>query len=115
MINKELAVSKGLTPERIIAIEQVNELLQAHLARPEMFLPDDKVATVISAFEYTLQALWMFDPDSSKHSYWNKVKGCSCPKLDNDELWGTGLRRVDRGCRFHGCDIKKGNKPLLKA
>lgn len=88
MINKELAVSKGLTQEGIIAIEQGVELLNTYLLRPEMFLPDDKVVDVIAGFEYALQALWAFDSDAAKHKYWNKVKGCSCPQLDNDELWG---------------------------
>lgn len=47
MTNKELAVSKGLTPERIIAIEEVTSLLQTYLLRPEMFVDFMEVMKMI--------------------------------------------------------------------
>lgn len=48
-----------------------------------------------------LQISWGFEVDSN---YWREhyLPGCTCAKLDNDELVGTAQRWVSSDCPYHG-------------
>ena len=46
--------------------------------------------------------MWGFDRDSTKHTWWNKIDGCTCPVLDNKDLLGTRYRIYSESCKWHG-------------
>lgn len=102
MINKELAEKQQLTPGTITAIEVLQTQLKAFLARPTMYAEEKDVAQIVESFEYVTQFLWGFPLDRDFHRYWNRVKGCECPHLDNQERCGTHYRVINPICPFHG-------------
>lgn len=87
---------------------QVLKSIMCELLHKPLFV-DIKYCTdlpkLIEAVEYQMQEVLGFNKDSKFHSYWNKLDGCTCPKMDNDELFGTGERIISEDCPFHG---KKG-------
>lgn len=104
-INIELAKARNLSDETVTAIEQIHLRLSAILARPDMHAESPKKAVeIVESLEYTLQLLWGFPVDKSFHSYWFKLKGCTCPKLDNRERFGTGRRIITDNCPYHCID-----------
>ena len=54
--------------------------------------------------EFRLQENWNFDLDSSKHTWWNKLPGCLCPKMDNDERFGCN-KIMNSKCPYHGFNV----------
>lgn len=56
----------------------------------------------LEPLEFKLQDLWGFDKNSNFHIYWFKSKKCSCPKLDNKNKLGSGLRYINSQCIIHG-------------
>ena len=51
--------------------------------------------------EDKLQAQWGFTVDRSKQGWYNVPK-CACPKLDNQDLFGTDYQIYSKICPFHG-------------
>jgi hypothetical protein len=80
-------------------VELINEEIDYILANPEMY--DDPVQT-IEDLEFKLQAAWGFSQDKNYHTRWNKIKGCTCPTMDNRERIGTPYRIHDTSCKWHG-------------
>lgn len=58
----------------------------------------DKLYTEL---EFKLQSLWKFNRDASKHRFWKRPK-CSCPKLDNEDRYGTNFAIYSGNCILHG-------------
>ena len=58
----------------------------------------DKIVTQI---EFQLQTLWRFKQDETMHRWFERPK-CSCPKMDNSEMLGTGVRYTNPNCIIHG-------------
>lgn len=42
--------------------------------------------------EYKLQKLWKFPKNAAYHRFWDRPK-CSCPVLDNEDRYPTGIDR----------------------
>ena len=91
-----------------------------------MTLPDERTRAVHAAREFLLDLLdpkktprvprdirlrahsvlrhypWISDMRRSDHFDWDLKYGpCTCPKMDNADLAGTGLRWVTGGCPIH--------------
>ena len=98
MINLELAEKQGLTEEDISAIKAAYQILFGVLEHPEKY---DNPVSLIEEIEYTLQDMWKFEKDRTKHSYWYKIKGCTCPVLDNKDRWGVDQRVISVDCKWH--------------
>lgn len=51
--------------------------------------------------EQTLQALWGFKQEDRfiKHWYYSF---CTCPKMDNDDAYPTGMYITSQNCPIHG-------------
>ena len=58
----------------------------------------------IQSIEYQMQDNWNFNRDKFKHKYWYRVPGCTCPKLDNEDRWGTIYQVTSKDCPFHGIE-----------
>lgn len=116
-INSELLIKQGKESNLFDIIEVRSELMQ-WLDSPEsmyalrtQMIPGQKdglndyynfVVNAIETLEFELQDLWGFDRDRKFHSYWYKVEGCLCPKMDNKDLIGTDKRIQHFECPYHG-------------
>ncbi len=96
--NEDLIKLKNIAPEYRQVLTDTYKLLTMVLDRPDLY--EDPVEYV-EALEYTLQILWAFPPDRNYHSYWNKLKGCTCSDLDNRDMMGTPYRQINSDCPFH--------------
>lgn len=104
-INERLAQSKGLSEET------VRLLVQTHIRLRRMFWiasrithrdERKRIGAIVQKIEFKLQRLWGFKQDPNFHSWFFRIPGCTCPKMDNQERIGTGyfIRTLD--CPFHG-------------
>ncbi len=59
------------------------------------------ISNTIRDIEFMLQKNWNLDQDENKHSYQNKLPGCLCGSMDNQDIWGTGIRWVNQKCPYH--------------
>lgn len=101
-INMKLAEARGLDENTITAIESVHSLLVSVLNHPEKFDKPSEVVEVVESVEFTLQLLWGFPTNRNYHKWWNRVKGCSCPRMDNDDMIGSEYKIYNSGCPYHG-------------
>lgn len=94
------------------AWKNVNKLKEAHWLKnmliDMMLETNDKeelksLALDITEVEFELQDLWGFDRNTRYHRFWALPK-CQCPKMDNDDWYGTkySIKAVD--CPLHGKD-----------
>ena len=86
-------------PEKKQTLRKWYNELGKVLDNPELY--DDPVRR-IEEIEYLLQSTWGFPENKASHSYWNKIKGCTCPKDDNFFAFGTGVRYYNSSCKWHG-------------
>jgi hypothetical protein len=59
------------------------------------------LAKEVTKLEYRLQKLWHFKKNQNFHRFWD-LPHCSCPKMDNEERWGTKHHIYDNNCIIHG-------------
>lgn len=79
------------------AVLAVHAVLRVIKSTPENYADP---AQLIEDMEFTLQGLWKFDRSKDHHTHWIDIKGCTCPKMDNKDHWGTG-RLTASDCPFH--------------
>lgn len=97
--NKRLMEKLDIPEHTRRCLDDVYKQLTMVINRPDLY--EDPVQHV-EALEYTMQILWGFTPDMRQHNYWYRIKGCTCPSMDNGELTGTGRRLISGDCPFHG-------------
>lgn len=59
------------------------------------------IAESITSVEFQLQKAWKFPLDKNYHTYFLKLPGCTCPKLDNSDNIGTSTRYIRDSCVYH--------------
>lgn len=97
--NEELADSQGLTDEDRLELDELYLDLNFALDNPEVF---DSVEEAVRQLEFELQRVWRFTQDPKFHRYQLEIKGCTCPRLDNFELFGhTASRYITSDCPWH--------------
>ena len=102
-INDTLARSKGLSEDTIIAIQAVMNKIAIIQQRPLYYFECYKDAVLaVEALETTLQLLWGFSYNKNYQTYRFGFKDCSCPKIDNRDMVGSGQFIHDKGCVVHG-------------
>jgi len=99
-LNPHLVKKQKLTSRDIERLMPAYEELALILSK-DCPLPVDEIEDAITGAEYKLQRLWQFDLNYKMHSYWFHSERCSCPKVENSELFGTGLRHYGRECELH--------------
>ena len=60
-------------------------------------------ANDLTLCEFELQKLWKFPEDARFHRFWETPR-CECPKMDNEERYGTSYSAISLGCKLHGRD-----------
>lgn len=101
-INMKLAEAKGLDKDTIVAIETVHNRLTQILNRPTYYGEPEEIVKIVEGIEYTLQLLWGFPLDRNFHKWWNRIKDCKCPMMDNDDMFGSEYRIYNSDCPYHG-------------
>jgi len=103
-LNPDLAVSQGLT------VDDLRGLRHSHRKMIRVFEKMEKetcscklkkLASEVEGIEFEIQDLWRFGRDRDKHSWWYKCPKCQCPKIDNKDMWGTGMRIMNSSCPIH--------------
>lgn len=101
-INHRLAEVQGLSAVDIARIEDIGEHLMDVLSNPSDHGLPQTIPKLVESLETRLQGLWGFTQDPKYHRYGHHISGCTCPKMDNDELVGhTTMRYVNANCPFH--------------
>lgn len=105
-INQALVKRQGIGDERLAKIQALHErrylLIQEmeQLPRESGFLL--KIgAEAITEIDYELQELWGFERNREYHRFW-ELPHCTCPKMDNNERYGTGMYIINQDCPIHG-------------
>lgn len=104
MINMELVRERDIDENIVERIKLCHAYLDDVLENPSVFLesPMDVTKHILD-LEYKLQELWGFTQDFKFHRYGYRVKWCSCPVMDNDDMVGhTDKRYINVGCPYHG-------------
>ncbi|WVS24662.1 hypothetical protein PSPHG_CDS_0181 [Pseudomonas phage Psxphi15] len=97
--NEKLADQQGLTTEEREALDLTYDLLHDVLEYPERY---ENVEDTVRELEYRLQKEWKFPQDPKFHRYQLEIKGCTCPRMDNFELFGhTADRYRVSDCPWH--------------
>ena len=106
-LNMLLATRLGLSPKRIAKIEVTQAVAEAVMDRMRTLDPAQdrqELLGLVNAWasaQFILQAAWGFAEDSSFHRFW-LLPHCQCPKLDNEERWGTKYTIRASQCPLHG-------------
>jgi len=58
-------------------------------------------ARLLTNLENEIQELFNFEPNVNFHRFWETPK-CECPKLDNEDCHGVGIKYINPKCKFHG-------------
>jgi hypothetical protein len=67
-------------------------------------------AELIDKLEFVQQAFWGLSLDPNFHMFWI-LPHCSCPKAENEHLWGTCVHMHDPDCPIHSGDPLIGEDP----
>ena len=102
--------SKGLNQNEVDELKDLHvEMmdLQDSIADKEELTEDEakKYIGTLENIEFDMQELWTFPRSSKFHTHWFNDKNCSCPKMDNSDVVGTGLRYYNGGCKVHKPNI----------
>jgi len=100
--------------------EQIQAINLMHISREAMLTAannDVNSAKAIYpswvALETALQRLWGFTEDISYVKFWH-YPHCTCPKIDNDDLYPSGLYVFNNSCPIHGTVVETNDSKELK-
>lgn len=100
--NPTLADERKISLEYQVVMHDAYTQLYSLMARPDLYsCNSDEILERCHALEYVLQFLWGFELTDKMHRYDYRIKGCTCPKMDNDDRVGTDQRVVRGGCPIH--------------
>ena len=105
-LNQALLDSQKVSPEQAKTLEELYTQLDALFETCAPTTDDilevvgEEVTNMIKEIEFQLQVNWNFEKDELKHTWWNKVPGCKCPRIDNDERFGCP-KLISSGCPIH--------------
>ena len=103
-INHALADKMGLSLDVRNKIENTHEFLDYVLNNPSEF---NEPVAIVEFTEYFLQQLWGFKQDRNFHTHWWRIKGCTCPSLDNLDRVDTGQRVINATCPWHKGEVNE--------
>jgi len=104
-LNPFLAIKQKIT------VGDLETLKELHVERLELFdeMEAEKDVKILSKqvkklqkLEFAMQKAWGFEQDAKFHSWWFKVPQCLCPKMDNEDMLGTGYNVFSDSCPLHG-------------
>lgn len=110
MYNKQLAESRGLSPEIQSLIQNLQDKRQ--LIKNEMERNQDESESLKKGLlkefrdnEIELQKAWGFENNAHLRFMEElKISGCNCPFLDNKDARGL-QRYTNKTCRWHNLEV----------
>ena len=111
-LNKTLLKQQAINPETEEGLQATHTMLELLLDNPEL-VGIDSVSEVVRGLEFALQKLWDFPQNKNFHSYQFMIKGCECPKMDNEELFRScqPYRYYNMECPVHSTKKKEPEQP----
>lgn len=106
-VNLSLAEERGLSYDDVRIVEtlhKVRDRIHKKLKTKET-KPTPAVAKFLKDIEETLGEIWFGKANLSYYKFW-KVPKCTCPKIDNEDIYPSELYSYSMGCPLHG---KKAN------
>lgn len=85
----------------IMRLHEIKHYLFQFMESTDDVVKLKKYAKLVEDVEYKLQYHWGFNVDNKYHD-WFRVPKCSCPRMDNQDVKGTGIRYTDSNCVIHG-------------
>ncbi len=113
--NKELLLKQKVTREQRQELEHIYALLENIVNVAKILQEDDDltystgyiISNTIRDIEFQLQKNWNFPQNENFHTYQNKLPGCTCSKIDNDDRFGIEGKWITQTCPYHSFLIKK--------
>ena len=102
-LNENLIKDLGVSPQQLERIKFLNKmriLLEARLTEVTDPYLIDLLYRAWTENEFKLQDAWGFPRNSKFHKSWY-IPACSCPKMDNDDMYPTGLMVMSADCKIH--------------
>lgn len=102
-LNARMVERQNLSPEDI---EVVKALHLKRIALHEVMETADEsllkeLDEKCTKLEFEIQKAWGFKKDAKRHRFWERPR-CSCPSMDNNDNYPTGIYSIDQGCLLHG-------------
>lgn len=107
MINMTLAKHRGISPESIAKIEELQQHrkdIETRMKELDEFDPEQlELFHEWKENEFELQSLWRFEINPAYHQDY-LLHHCKCPTMDNHMEWKSlsGVRHVSKNCVYHG-------------
>ena len=105
VLNEALALKQKITEKQrdnLFALyKELDELFEEAGNDLNLDKNGREYVEILRELEFSLQENWNFDKDELKHTWWNKLPGCTCPKMDNAERFGFP-KIITGGCPYHG-------------
>lgn len=108
--DKDIFILNKALLDRQLCWENLEEIKETHWLKCmfyEMIMETDDAKELkelgkdLTECEFYLQELWKFEKDTRFHRFWEYPK-CTCPKMDNNDSWGSGYNVVTKSCPLHG-------------
>lgn len=115
-LNERLVAKQGISDENLAALRLTHQVRHIIFERAKKTKDGRKLKELAGLFEeleFLQQSLWGFPQDEKFHR-WFDMPGCTCPKLDNADNIGTGLRITVEDCPIHGFKKPKTYNVLSK-
>jgi len=109
LLNEKLAKKQKITDKQRENLDKLYEELDVLFGYAKVLNDTDqltsanahKLADKVRNIEFELQENWNFSQNPLCHTWWNKIDGCRCPKLDNIDRFGTD-KIINTKCPYHG-------------
>lgn len=106
--------------EKEIVLNFLQRRLNTVLQYPLFFGEEHSISSIIESIESVIQLTKNEIVDTSLHTNWNRVLGCTCPKIQDLVLLGKNEKIISSDCLFHKkyqkltLDIKDENGLFVK-
>jgi hypothetical protein len=107
---QDFFINPSLCKRQKITLEKLGELKTLHMGVQNILsameaADSPTVLQILNAewkrLQFELQRVWGFDQNANFH-YWWTVPKCKCPKMDNQDSYGTDYGIVSGACPIHG-------------
>lgn len=113
---KIIKLNEKLIKEQEVSYQQRSEIVSLHKQLKLIFKVAKKakkkniltyttgkiISDTVLNIEYALQSNWNFPLDANYHKYQNDIPGCTCPREDNKDTYGSPIKWLNVKCKFHG-------------
>ena len=100
-------INPYLVKKQNLSKNQVDKIIQLHIQRIALeegfnvsHYDGQKYFDAWTQNQNELQEAWGFDVNQNYHRFWS-MKGCSCPRIDNEDAYPTGYYVFSGGCDVH--------------